>query len=129
MPTDVRKLIFTKQEMRLALQHFCKEKGISVPNSPLESFQVVETTGSGRVVSENAPEGLKVILHYTSHDPNNPLRVHLNEDQVLESVIALCKQLNIPLPRRGQKFLQKHKDSLALTIGMTENDLRVARVG
>lgn len=126
MPTDVRKLIFTKQELRLCFQHYCKGKGMSVPQSPLESFQVVDGSG-GRVVSDHSPEGLKVILHYTSHDPNNPLRVHLSEDQVLEALITLCKELGIPLPRRGQKFLQKNKDGLALTIGMTENDLRVAR--
>jgi len=128
MPTDVRKLIFTKQELRLAFQHYCKEKGMGVPQSPLESFQVVDGA-NGRVVSDNAPEGVKVILHYTSHDPNNPVRVHLAEDQILEAMITLCKELGIPLPRRGQKFLQKHKDTMALTIGMTENDLRVARAG
>jgi len=127
MPTDVRKLIFTKQELRLAFQHFCKDKGIGVPGSPLESFEVVDGSSVGRVVSDRTPEGMKVILHYTSHDPNNPLRVHLGEDQVLEAMISLCRTLGIPLPRRGQKFLQKHKDSLALTIGMTEQDLRVAQ--
>ncbi|HEY9163265.1 MAG TPA: hypothetical protein VIN57_01550 [Magnetovibrio sp.] len=127
MPTDVRKLIFTKQELRLAFQQFCKDKGMNVPNSPLESFQVVEG-GANRVVSDHSPEGMKIILHYTSHDPNNPLRVHLSEDQVLEALISLCKGMGIPLPRRGQKFLQKHKDALALTIGMTENDLRVVHV-
>ena len=80
-------------------------------------------------MSEHAPEPLKVILHYTSHDPNNPLRVQLTEDQIMEAMIVLCKQEGIPLPRRGQKFIQKHKDTMALTIGMTENDLRIAREG
>lgn len=127
MPTDVRKLIFTKQELRLAFQHFCKDKGMSVPQTPLESFDVVDGSSMGRVVSERMPEGMKVILHYTSHDPNNPLRVHLGEDQILEALITLCGQLGVPLPRRGQKFLQKHKDAIALTIGMTEQDVRVAQ--
>lgn len=126
MPTDVRKLIFTKPELRLTFQKFCVEKGIGPASSPLESFEVIEG-GQGRVVSEHMPEGLKVILHYTSHDPNNPVRVHLEQDQVLEAIISMCIGLHIPLPRRGQKFLQKHKDGLALTIGMTENDLRMVR--
>lgn len=129
MPTDVRKLIFTKQELRLAFQSLCKAKGISVPQAPLESFQVVENSTAGRIVSEHTPESLKVILHYVSHDPNKPLRVQLTEDQIMEAMITLCKQESIPLPRRGQKFIQKHKDTMALTIGMTENDLRVAREG
>ena len=129
MPTDVRKLIFTKQELRLAFQNYCVEKGMNVPPTPVESFQVVEPGGVGqRVVSEHTPEGLKVIVNYTSSDPNNPVRVHLNEAQVLEVLITICRVLKIPLPRRGQKFLAKHKDALAMTIGMTENDLRVAKV-
>lgn len=127
MPTDLRKLIFTKAELRLAFQQYCKDKGIGPTHSPLETFQVQEG-GANRVVSEHMAEGLKVILHFTSHDPNNPVRVHLEEPQVMEALITLCKALSIPLPRRGQKFLQKHKDALALTIGMTENDLRMAHV-
>jgi hypothetical protein len=128
MPTDVRKLIFSKQELRVAFQNFCQAKGLSVPNSPLETFQVVESS-AGRVVSEHAPEGMKIILYFTSHDPSNPLRVQLTEDEALEAMITLCKQQSIPLPRRGQKFLQKHKDGLALTMGMTQNDLRIAHEG
>jgi len=126
MPTDIRKLIFTKQELRLAFQNYCVEKGMNVPSSPVESFRVVDAGGGGqRVVSEHTPEGLKVIINYTSSDPNNPIRVHLSEEQVLEVLISVCKALKIPLPRRGQKFLAKHKDALTLTIGLTENDLRV----
>lgn len=129
MPTDVRKLIFSKQELRIAFQKYCTDKGMNVPPTPVESFQVIEPGGAaGRVVSEHAPEGLKVIVNYTSSDPNNPIRVHISEDQVLEVLITVCRVLKIPLPRRGQKFLAKHKDALALTIGMTENDLRVAKV-
>lgn len=126
MPTDVRKLIFSNKELRLTFQKFCKEKGIGPQDVPIESFEIVEAGSSGRVVSERTPEGLKTILHFTSHDPNNPLRAHLTEDQILESLIAVCKDLHIPLPRRGKKFLQKHKDGIAMTIGMTEQDLLMA---
>jgi len=70
---------------------------------------------------------LKVIVNYTSSDPSNPVRMHLNENQVLEVLISICKDLTIPLPRRGQKFLAKHKNGLAMTIGMTAHELRVAR--
>lgn len=126
MPVDVRKLIFTKQELRLAFQKLAKDKNMNVPDSHVEDVQVIDGS-QGRVVSDDAPEGLKVVLHYTSHDPSNPFRIHLNEDQILEGLIGMCKGLKIPLPRRGQKFLQKHKSGLALTIGMSEQDIRVSR--
>lgn len=126
MPVDVRKLIFSKQELRLAFQKFAKDTNLNVPSSHVEDIQVVDGS-QGRVVSDDSPEGLKVILHYTSADPNNPIRVHLNNNQILEALINMCRGLKIPLPRRGQKFLAKHKDALALTIGMNEEDIRSTR--
>lgn len=127
MPTDVRKLIFSNKELRLTFQKFCREKAIGPQEVPVESFEIVEASGaSGRVVSEHTPEGMKAILRFTSHDPNNPLRAHLSEDQILEALISACKELHIPLPRRGTKFLQKHKDGIAMTIGMTQQDLLMA---
>lgn len=128
MPTDVRKLIFSKSELRLTFQQYCKDKGIGPENAPLEGFEVSEN-GAGRVVSEDGPVEMRVILKYTSHDPNNPVRAHLREDQVLEALITACKALGIPLPRRGRKFLQKNKDGISMTIGMTEQDLRMAKTG
>jgi len=126
MPVDVRKLIFSKQELRLAFQKFAKDKNLNVPDSHIEDLQVIDSS-KNRVVSENSPEGLKVVLQYTSSDPNNPYRVHLSEDQILEALIGMCRGLKIPVPRRGQKFLQKNKDALALTIGMSEQDIRDSR--
>jgi len=102
---------------------------MSVPQSPVEYFQVVDAgKGDHPTGPESDTHGLKVIVNYTSSNPNTPIRVHLNEDQVLEVLISICRELKIPLPRRGQKFLAKHKDGLAMTIGMTENELRVVKV-
>ena len=126
MPTDVRKLIFSNKEVRLTFQKFCREKAIGPQEVPVESFEIVDASSAGRVVSDNTPESMKAILKFTSHDPNNPLRAHLTEDQILEALIAACKELHIPLPRRGKKFLQKHKDGIAMTIGMTQQDLLMA---
>lgn len=126
MPVDVRKLIFSKQELRLAFQKFAKDKNLNVPDSHIEDLQVIDSS-KNRVVSDSAPEGLKVVLQYTSSDPHNPHRVHLSEDQILEALIGMCRGLKIPVPRRGQKFLQKNKDALALTIGMSEQDIRDSR--
>jgi len=123
MPVDVRKLIFSKQELRLAFQKFAKDKSMNVPDSHVESVQVIDGS-HGRVVSDEAPEGIKAVLYYTSEDPHNPLRVHLGEDQILEALISLCQGLKIPLPKRSQKYLSKHKDALALTLGLNEQDIR-----
>lgn len=122
MPVDVRKLLFSKQELRLAFQKYAKDKNMGVPESHVEDLQIMDA--SGRSISDDPNEGIKVVLNYTSNDPNNPIRVHLSEQQILEALIGMCRGLKIPLPKRGQKFLQKNKDGLALTIGMSEQDIR-----
>lgn len=126
MPVDVRKLIFSKKELRLAFQTYAREKNLNVPDSHVEDLQVIDSA-QGRVVSDDTPEGMKVILHYTSSDPKNPIRLHLDQHQILESLIGMCRSLHIPLPRRSQKFLQKHKDGLSMTVGMNEHDILQAR--
>ena len=126
MPTDVRKLIFSDKELRLTFQKFCRERQIGPQEVPVERFELVEAKQNDVVATEHSPSTLKAILHFTSHDPSNPLRAHLTEDQILEALISACRELHIPLPRRGRKFLQKHKDGLAMTIGMTQQDLLMA---
>lgn len=116
MPIDVRKLIFSQRELRQAFQVYCQDRGLG-NNAPLEGFEVMDGA-AGRVVSETTPEGLKVILKFTSSDPNNPVRAHIGEEQIMEVLITLCKAESIPLPRRAKKHIQKHKDGLAMALGM-----------
>jgi len=116
MPVDLRKLIFSQRELKLTFQKFCKDQNINVPDSHIENIDVVD----------DPTDGLKVILYYTSNNPDTPMRVHLSATQIQEALIGLCQALRIPLPRVAEKHLQKHKDGLALSIGMSENDLRMA---
>ncbi len=120
MPTDVRKLIFSNRELRMILPRFCKENGIQVPDSPMEAFDIIEPGSGKRVVSDTMPEGLKVVLRFTSSDPHSPFRVHLAQSQVLEALIGACREAKIPLPRKAQKFLQAKGDTIALTLGMND---------
>lgn len=126
MPVDVRKLIFSNKELRLALHSYAKDNNLGVAGSYVEHVQVIDGT-QNRVTSDAGPDGIKVILSYTSEDPNNPVRVHLDQRQTVEALIGLCRSLHIPLPRRSQKYLQRHKDGLSLMLGMDEQDILLAR--
>jgi len=126
MPVDVRKLIFSRHELRFAFQKFALDKHINVPDSAVESIQVIDG-GRGDAMTTAMDEGLKVVLRYTTDTPGNPFRVQLDSDQILEALVNMCRGLRIPLPRRGQKFLQKHQDTIALTMAMSEEDMRAAR--
>lgn len=129
MPVDVRKLMFSKQELILAFQTYAKSKNMGAPASKLEDVKIVEGAlpAPGRVVSDKTPKGVSAVLHYASADANKPIRLNLSEEQIFEALIAFCRDLKVPLPKRGHKYVQIHKDALALTIGLNEKDIRSAR--
>ncbi|MDH3335127.1 MAG: hypothetical protein OEL50_00660 [Rhodospirillaceae bacterium] len=121
MPVDVRKIIFSNRELRLILPRFCRDKGIQLPDSPMQDFEIMRPDGKNRIVSENTPEGLKVVLRFVSSNPMEPFRVVLSENDILEALIGACREAKIPLPRRANKYLQVQKDSIALAVGLSDN--------
>ncbi|MDH5488694.1 MAG: hypothetical protein OEX17_02075 [Rhodospirillaceae bacterium] len=121
MPVDVRKIIFSNRELRLILPRFCRDKGIQLPDSPMQDFEIMRPDGKNRIVSENTPEGLKVVLRFVSANPMEPFRVILSQNDILEALIGACREAKIPLPRRANKYLQVQKDSIALAVGLSDN--------
>lgn len=121
MPIDVRKLIFSKSELLLAFQEFSQEKSFVDPQCTVESFEVATVKGS-----DSDTETLKVTATFVSPDPRHPIQVNLIEDQIIEALIKSCRQQNIPLPRKGHKFVKQHKEGLVMSMGLTEADLRIA---
>ncbi|MCW8915203.1 MAG: hypothetical protein OQK24_05030 [Magnetovibrio sp.] len=127
MPLDVRKLIFSRQELRLAFQKYAKDNNMNVPASHVEDIEIIDDKFNS-AVSDTTSAGISVTLRYTSSDPHNPIRVRINQQQAQEALVVLCRSLKIPIPKRGQKFLQMHKNSLAMTIGMSQDDIRDSSV-
>ncbi|MEG3619672.1 hypothetical protein V5T82_14490 [Magnetovibrio sp. PR-2] len=122
MPLDVRKLIFSQQELKLAFHTYAKEQNLNVSASQVDSFNILDPENMAGTTDSST--GFKAVLNYQSKAPSNVYRLNLNEQQILEAMINMCRGLNIPLPRKGQKYLQQHKGSLALTIGLNEKDIR-----
>ncbi len=121
MPVDVRKIIFSNRELRLILPRYCRDKGIQLPDSPMQDFEINQPDSNKRIVSENTPEGLKVVLRFVSSNPMEPFRVILSENDIVEALIGACREAKIPLPRRASKYLQVQKDSIALAVGLSDN--------
>lgn len=122
MPIDVRKLIFSKEELLVAFQEFSRNKSFVDSQCAVESFEYVTVKNSDSDV-----ETLKVTVTFVSPDPRHPIQVNLIEEQIIEVLITTCKDQGIPLPRKGHKFVKQHKEGLAMSMGLSEADLRAAQ--
>ena len=121
MPIDVRKLIFSKEELLRAFQSFCQNKNFVDAQCAVESFEYATVKSS-----DSDTETLKVKVTFVSPDPKHPIQVSLIEEQIIEVLITTCKDQSIPLPRKGHKFVKQHQEGLAMSMGLSEADLRAA---
>jgi len=115
MPVDVRKLIFSKDELLSAFQKTCRLKNFVDSQASVEKYELASVKKS-----DSDAEELSATVTFMSPDPRNPIKANLDEDQIIEALISDCKDLNIPLPRKGQKFLKQHKEGLAMSMGLNE---------
>ncbi len=104
MPTEIRKIIFTKAEIQAAAVDHCHHNRITMPNANI-----------GDVVVHEDDEAT-VVLTFTTSNPAHPNEVKLDRENAAAALIRFCRDLGIPLPRRGRKILKHEGDSLALMV-------------
>ncbi|MBL4692125.1 MAG: hypothetical protein JKY92_02210 [Magnetovibrio sp.] len=121
MPIDVRKLIFSKTELLVAFESFCRDKDFVDSQAGVESFEMATVRNSN-----SEKDALKITVSFASPDPRHPIQTQLNEDQILEVLVTTCKAHSIPLPLKGAKFVKQHKDGVVMSMGLTEAALRSA---
>jgi len=108
MLLEVRKLVFSDGLLQEALLAHCKTEDVKIPNSQIQKVRFAGTPGQGG----------QVVIAFVTSNPKNPYEVHLNEGFVLSAMIALCKQMGVPLPRDAAKTVQLTDQGLAMTVSM-----------
>jgi len=118
MPVDVRKLIFSKDEVLAAFKDYCREQHMVDKQEPIEDFVIDEKTPT---------DGHSVVaaaVSFASNNPQKPHQIKLDQDKIFEVLVSTCKNLKIPLPRQGTKFVRKHNDGLMMIIGISEKEMK-----
>jgi len=119
MPIDVRKLIFSKTELRDTFEDYCRRKGLVNAMASIENYELVTLKSS-----DLEKESLSVTVNFVSPNPKRPITADLIEDEIVEALVTACKQLNIPLPRKGHKYIKPYKEGLMMTMGLNEAAVR-----
>ncbi len=106
MPEELRKILFSKEELQAAVVDYCLRSKIRLPDKNIEDLEV-----------QADPEAM-VVLKYATTGPVDTSEVELSRDQVAAALIRYCSSIKVPLPRSGQKVLQPGDDGISLLINI-----------
>ena len=106
MPEELRKILFSKEEVQAAAVDYCLRAKIRLPDKNIEDLEV-----------RADPEAM-VVLKYADTRPEEPNEIELSRDQVAAALIRYCSSINVPLPRSAQKVLQPADNGISLLINI-----------
>ena len=106
MPEELRKILFSKEEVQAAAVSYCLRAKIRLPDKNIENLEV-----------RADPEAM-VVLKYADTGPEEENEVELSRDQVAAALIRYCSAINVPLPRGAQKILQPSDNGICLLINI-----------
>lgn len=107
MPSEFRFLVFSPGELQKALVAFALRAQKKMPFGSVEGVQILE---------EEAPSAVLTI----TPDSGASVQVPFTPEETLASLVGICLDRKIPLPREHAKALEIFQGRLALRIMMSE---------
>ena len=106
MPSEMRKMVFSKDELQAALINYALRTKQRLPNANIERIKVEKT------------DGVKATIVYARLADEDPRSVEFDETNVAAAIILYCRTLHIPLPREARKVLIPEDDSVSMIVQM-----------
>jgi hypothetical protein len=105
VPRELRKVIFSRNELQAALVNHLLHSGRTMPKRPIDRVEI----GGGVSAAT---------IFFQPGDPTEVQEWPLSQEEVAAALIRYCGQFAIPLPRAAKKRLQPDNDSLALIFSL-----------
>lgn len=99
MVIEQRRLIFTKEEVIQAITMYSQKMGKVLP---LEDFKDIEYQNG---------DDISVAFHFRKTEPE-----FFDIPEIAAALITLCRDKNIPLPRKAHKSLKLKGDHIVMTV-------------
>ncbi|HER26785.1 MAG TPA: hypothetical protein ENI69_06715 [Rhodospirillales bacterium] len=106
MPKELRKLVFSKEELKAAAFDYCHRNGVRIPEAPIDELKI-----------EDSDHGF-LTLCFETGDMGDTKSVSLGRDQVGAALIKYCSNNKIPIPRQARKVLKVDQGDVALMINL-----------
>ena len=105
VPKELRKVIFSRNELQAALVSHLLHSGRAMPSRLIDRLEIGEGLAAVTIVFQ----------------PGDSAEVQewpLSQEEVAAALIRYCGQFNIPLPRAAKKRLQPDNGNLALIFSL-----------
>ena len=104
MPNEMRKIVFTAEELQAALVNYALRTNKKLPNATINNILVEEK------------EGVTATIVYMRDGTEEAKSVEFTPNDVAASIILYCNTRQIPLPREAKKVVVPIEDSVGMII-------------
>ena len=104
MPTEIRRLVFSNDELVEALQAYSETSNEKIPEGKVRTCTVVDDRKTA------------VTLEIENRFTQEVYQVNLRHEFVGAALLGFCFDTGIPVPRDSEKSLQVSGDNIALAI-------------
>ncbi len=106
MPSEMRKMVFTRDELQAALINYALRTKQRLPNANIEHIKVEKA------------DGVKATIIYARLADEEPKTVEFDETNVAAAIFLYCRTHNIPLPREARKVIIPEGGSVSMIVQM-----------
>ena len=110
MPNEMRKIVFTAEELQAALVNYALRTNKKLPNATINNILVEEK------------EGVTATIVYMRDGTEEAKSVEFTPNDVAASIILYCNTRQIPLPREAKKVVVPIEDSVGMIIKIDASD-------
>jgi hypothetical protein len=118
MPKEIRFILFSRDEVQLAVASYLRERGTAARRAAAASGRAgwQRTRGSGAPAVEigefrSEPEAAVEVREWVDGEPSTDW---LAGEELAAAIIRFCVQNKVPLPAKSSKWIQARRDALVL---------------
>ncbi len=106
MPMELRKLVFSREELTGAAYGYCLHVGKPMPEAAVSEVLV------------RADPELVLTLRFDVNDPQGRRTVDLDRGEIAAALIRYCRCISVPIPRKAKKIVQPAEDGVVMLINL-----------
>ncbi len=106
MPQELRKIVFSEDELKAAVIDHCMRNGINLPRGVMTGFKATPDVAA------------TVVITYDTTEIQDAPEVRVGRDDVAAALIRHCGANKIPLPRAARKILKVENGEVSLMVSI-----------